>query len=169
MKKILIAALFSAVIAIPITANAQEDTYISEEIQDACVWYGEQYNICPELLMAIIERESSSQQDATNGGCKGLMQVYEKFHKDRMERLSVNDIYDMNGNILVGTDYLSELFEKYGETSTVLQVYHGEKDAVKKSESGYISSYADGIMKRSEELERIHGKSTTHDLKIMGL
>ena len=133
-------------------------TYISEDAQEACVKYGEEYGICPELLMAIIERESAGQADAENGGCKGLMQISDRWHTDRMERLGVTDIYDVDSNIHVGADYLAELFEKYGEVTTVLMVYHGERNAVEKSENGEISKYADWILTRSAELERWNGK-----------
>lgn len=133
-------------------------TYISLEAQEACVKYGEEYGICPELLMAIIERESAGQADAENGGCKGLMQISDRWHTDRMERLGVTDIYDVDSNIHVGADYLAELFEKYGEVTTVLMVYHGERNAVEKSENGEISKYADWILTRSAELERWNGK-----------
>ena len=108
--------------------------------------------------MAMIERESSGQADAENGGCKGLMQIADRWHMDRMERLRVTDIYDVDGNIHVGADYLAELFEEYGEVVTVLMVYHGEKNAVARSENGEISSYADWILTRSAELERWNGK-----------
>ena len=58
------------------TSTAQPaGTYISEDAQEACVKYGEEYGICPELLMAMIERESSGRPDAESGGCKGLMQI----------------------------------------------------------------------------------------------
>lgn len=51
-----------------------------------------------------------------------------------------------------------ELFEKYSEAAVVLGLYHGEKNAVKKAESGKMSSYVAGILERSAELERLHGK-----------
>jgi soluble lytic murein transglycosylase-like protein len=141
------------------TAYAEEDiSELPEEIQETCNKYGEEYNICPELIMAIIERESAGNPDAKNGSCKGLMQISDRWHTERMERLEVTDIYDIDGNIHVGTDYLAELFQEYGEVSTVLMVYHGEENAVKKSKSGQVSKYADGILTRSEELERRHGK-----------
>lgn len=129
------------------------DTYLSQDIQDSCYAYGEEYNICPELLMAIIEHESSGDQYASNKGCKGLMQISTKWHKDRMERLGVTDIYDIDGNIHVGADYLAELFEKYEDVSIVLAVYHGEKNATTKTS---MSGYTKSILERTEELERRH-------------
>lgn len=131
------------------------ESYIPEEIQNVCVKYGEEYGICPELLMAMIERESSGRPDAESGGCKGLMQISDRWHKDRMERLEVTDIYDVDGNIHVGADYLAELFEKYEDVGNVLMVYHGEKNAATKTE---LSDYADWILTRSAELERMNGK-----------
>lgn len=138
------------------TSTAQSaGSYILLEAQEACVKYGEEYGICSELLMAIIERESSGRPDAESGGCKGLMQISDRWHKDRMERLEVTDIYDVDGNIHVGADYLAELFEKYEDVGIVLMVYHGEKDAATKTE---LSDYADWILTRSAELERMNGK-----------
>lgn len=146
----------SLFIAQSISAQEIEETYISRKSYDACMKYANEYCICPELVMAIIERESAGNPDATNGSCKGLMQIYEKWHVDRMDRLGVTDIYDTSGNIQVGVDYLSELFLKYEDAATVLMVYHGEKDAVEKASCGEISDYAKGILERSKELERLH-------------
>lgn len=143
-------------LSITFTSTAQPaSSFISKEAQESCVKYGEEYGICPELLMAMIELESSGRPDAESGGCKGLMQISDRRHKDRMERLEVANIYDVEGNIHVGADYLAELFEKYEDVGIVLMVYHGEKDAANKEK---LSSYADWILTRSAELERMNGK-----------
>ena len=138
------------------TSNIKE-TYLSKEIQNYCIEIGNMYNICPEFIMAIIESESSGNQYAVNGGCKGLMQIYEKYHKDRMERLGVTDIFDIRGNILVGVDYLSELFGKYEDPAMVLMVYNGDSSAwTYWNSDGAISKYADKILNRSADLELLH-------------
>lgn len=139
-----------------VSAKEIEDARISRQAYDACVVFANEYCICPELVMAIIERESEGDPNATNGSCKGIMQISEKWHVDRMESLGVTDIYDTVGNIHVGVDYLSDLFLKYEDAGTVLMVYHGEKDAVSKASRGEISDYAKGILERSQELERLH-------------
>ena len=142
-----------------LSANGFEaDTYISEEYQSYCEEIGEMYCVCPELLVAMIETESYGNPDATNGTCKGLMQVSEKWHKDRMERLGVKDIYDPYGNILVATDYLMELAEKYEDVGIVLDVYNGNSKSMQNAENGVLSDYASKILYRAEMLERIHGK-----------
>ena len=142
-----------------IVANSvSEDTYIEPEYQEHCNEIGEMYGICPELLMAMIESESSGNPKAENGSCKGLLQVSERWHKDRMERLGVTDIYDPYGNILVAADYLLELFEKYEDVAYALDVYNGNSKAAYNYEDGIMSNYATKILTRSEKLERLHGK-----------
>lgn len=133
-------------------------TWISKTAQRACVDYGNEYCICPELLMAIIETESSGDPNAKNGTCTGLMQVSSRWHVDRMKRLGVKSLYDGCGNVHVGTDYLAELIGEYGDVATALMVYHGESDALSKADRGIISDYASKILERSAELERLHGK-----------
>lgn len=135
-----------------------EDTYIKAEYVEICEEVGEEYNICPELLMALIEKESSGRADAQNGSCKGLCQVSEKWHSGRMERLGVDDIYDPEGNIRLAADYLTELGAEYEDIGLILMLYHGESNAESKAESGLLSDYADWILTRSAEIERSHGK-----------
>lgn len=160
MKRVIMLLVSIAVFAsFPMTAASQDnDTYISDTARAACVECGEQYGICAELLMSIAEQESRGQPNAKNGSCCGLMQVSVKWHKDRMERLGVTDIFDEYGNILVATDYLAELFEKYHEASLVLDIYHGDSKAQKNYEDGIVSNYARKILERSAELEILHGK-----------
>ena len=116
---------------------------------------GKEYNICPELLQSIAFQESRFQEDAQNGGCTRLMQVNPAWHEDRMRKLGVTDLYDPEQNMEVAADYLQELFGRYEDVGTVLMVYHGEEGAVDKVEA---SQYADEILTRSAELERLHGK-----------
>lgn len=138
------------------TSNIKE-TYLSKEIQNYCIEIGNMYKICPEFIMAIIESESSGNQYAVNGGCKGLMQIYEKYHLERIKRLGVTDIFDIRGNILVGVDYLSELFGKYEDPAMVLMVYNGDSSAwIYWNSGGAISIYANKILKRSADLELLH-------------
>lgn len=69
------------------TATEPSDTWISNEYLPYIKEISNEYHICPEMVMAIIEHESSGQADVENGGCKGLMQIYEKYHRDRMDVL----------------------------------------------------------------------------------
>lgn len=129
------------------------ETYIDPTYIEICTEVGEEYGICPELLMAIIEKESSGHADAENGSCKGLCQVSERWHRDRMERLGVDDIFDPEGNIRLCADYLVELGAEYQDIAICLGTYHGEKHP-----EITISNYTTWILERSEELERAHNK-----------
>lgn len=149
---------FLLTVSLTVSAEEKTETYISETAIKACIEYGERYGICPELLVAIVETESSGDPKAQNGGCMGLMQISEKWHKDRMERLGVKDIFNEHGNILVGTDYLAELRDKHGDMAMVLMVYNGDGRAKEFYETGYISEYALKIMERSAELEELNRK-----------
>ncbi len=134
------------------------DTFISPECVAYCEEIGMQYGICPELLEAIMESESSGNPKARNGNCKGLMQINENYHKKRMKKLGVTDIYNARSNIMLAADYLSELFQEHGDLGTVLMIYNGSKNAKKRGEAADYTQYAQTIMKRSEQLERLHQK-----------
>lgn len=142
------------------TARAESaDAAISEEYIRYCEDAGGRYNICPELLEAIIEQESGGNPDAIGqAGEVGLMQIYPKYHRERMGRLDIYSLYDPEGNILVGADYLSELFREYEDIGTVLMVYNGSKDAIQRVDRADYTDYALKIMKCTEQLERMHGK-----------
>lgn len=162
-KKLLLCSLFMSILFICRVSvgaeNSYEDTYINREIQGYCEEIGERYNICPELLMAVIEAESSGNPGATGAdGDVGLMQIIPKYHSDRMEVLAVRDLFDSRQNILTAADYLAELFAKYEDVGTVLMVYNGTADAIKKGQAGDLSDYAASVLARAAELERVHGK-----------
>ena len=160
MKKMLAIALAASLaMSHSVMANEEiEPTHISVEAQVSCYEYGEMYDICPELLMAMIEAESSGNPKAENGDCKGLMQISERWHTGRMAEIGADDIWSETDNIHIGANYLNELFNRYEDVALVLMVYNGESDAVEKAENGYISDYARKILDRSAELERWKGK-----------
>lgn len=126
---------------------------LTENIQNMCIEAGEEKGILPELLMSIIETESAGDPEAENNGCKGLMQVYESVHKDRMKKLGVKDLYEPEENIKVGTDILLELFEQYEDTGLVLDLYNGNSKAFYNFDNGILSGYSKRVLERAEELE----------------
>ena len=84
------------------------------------------YGLNPDIVKALIEEESGwlSSAEGDNGESVGLMQIQERWHKDRMKRLGVTDLYDPEENITVGCDILSELLKKYGNYKDALSVYN---------------------------------------------
>ena len=142
-----------------IQVKAAEDTYLSDEIREVCIKYGDEYNICPELLMAIIEKESRGNPDVENGSCKGLMQINIIFQKDRMKLLGVKDIFCIDGNIRIGADYLAELIAENDDVYYVLMAYNmGSEKAKKLYEQDIFSKYAVSVSNRAAEIERAKGK-----------
>lgn len=138
------------------------DPDIPEDIQDAAWKYGEQYNICPEFLIAVAKRESEFDPEAVNGSCVGLMQVSLKWHTDRMERCQVTEeeMWTVDGSMHVAADYLAELFEKYEDAALVLMIYNGDSDASAFAQGECeMSGYASDILAYSRELEEKHGKT----------
>ena len=137
-----------------------EETGIPEEIYQDAQIIGHEFNICPELLMAMAERESRCLPEVENGSCKGLMQVNATCHKHRFidAGWSETEWTDPYKNMYVAADYLSDLFADYEDVGIVLGLYHGESNAVSRAQKGQLSSYVTKILERSEELERLHGQ-----------
>lgn len=112
-------------------------------------------NIKPELIMAVIEKESGYRPSAKNGNCLGLMQVSTRWHYKRAEKLGVKDFYDPYGNVLLGTDYLSDLMEKYQDPAFVLMIYNmGPSSASKMYNQGQISAYAKSVLATAEKYRK---------------
>lgn len=84
------------------------------------------YGLDSRIIKALIEEESGwvASAEGDNGQSVGLMQIQERWHKDRMKRLGANDLYDPEQNITVGCDILSELLNKYGNYKDALSVYN---------------------------------------------
>lgn len=133
-------------------AGAAESITPPQEVVEISQELGEQYGICPELIQAICWAESRYKPDAENGGCIGIMQVYEYWHRDRMERLGVTDLRDMRGNMAVATDYLAELFEESHDIGYVLMVYNGTTNARELADKGQLTEYARMVLDVSAEL-----------------
>ncbi len=153
IKAVIVAVLLLALrgIAIVWEVRAEGMDDWEEYIEVVC----EEYNVSPELVQAVIERESSWDPKAENDGCEGLMQISPVFHQGRMERLGVTDLRDPYDNILVGVDFLAELFRQYHEIYPVLMFYnagYSEKEGLLAYEKGYISDYAREVDLRAREL-----------------
>lgn len=135
---------------------------IPEEIRIICEDVGKQFNICPELLESMAYQESRFIPTVKNGNCYGLLQVNVKVHKDRIEKYgwTADDMLDPEKNITVAADLLAELYETYSdENPIVLALYSGNWKAVSRyKEYGFMCSYAEEVLTRSAEYERLHCK-----------
>lgn len=153
--------IFTAVASLIIAMNVHAvDTpiYVPPEVIEISEELGEQYCICPELIQAICYVESTFRPDVENGGCIGIMQVSERWHKDRMNRLGVTDLYDMKSNMTVAVDYLAELATDGEDLEVALMRYHGESNIKERLEDGETSWYVEKVLRLSAQLEEAHGK-----------
>ncbi len=150
MKRIIIGVLILFLL-FPIRAYGAEE--VPEDLEEYFIFAGKEFNICPELLEAIAYYESRFTPDAKNGSHYGLMQINVKIHADRMKKYgwTKEDMFSPEKNIIVAADYLSELYEEYGDNAKVLAHYSGNSKAVKK---GYLCKYAKKVLKKSYEYEQ---------------
>lgn len=139
------------------TTTAVATTYfdipLSRSIQDHIFAECERYDLPPEIIIAMIERESDFDPDnmGDNGQAYGLMQIHPRWHSKRMEKLNCTNLLDPYQNITVGVDYLAELLDKYdGNIAHALTAYN------QGSYKGTITNYAKSILKNSKEVKTIY-------------
>lgn len=135
--------------SIRVNAKASEDEIV-EFVDEVC----DEYDISPYFVRSLIYQESRFDEKAKNGSHLGLMQINPSFQKERMKKLECSDLLNYKENILVGVDYLYELFEEYEDPSLVLMVYNmGAEKAIKIDSKGGMTNYASDILERASELE----------------
>ena len=137
--------------------------YFPEKMQIYTRCLCKQNDVPYALVLAIIEHESGYEFDKVGDGgqSKGYMQIYEKWHTDRMKRLNCTDLMNPYQNVRVGIDFLSYLLKKYGTVQDALAAYnYGEKGAREHlwSNGVYVYSYNSAIMQRTKEIEEVVGK-----------
>ncbi len=126
---------------------------LEKSIEEIVEEVSAEYDVDKFLISAIIEHESRGDPTVSNGSCKGLMQVDNYWHKDRAERLDISDWYDPESNIILGTDYLAELFEDYEDYSLVVMLYATNHDeAFDYYDRGIIEPTAMEIIDLAEQL-----------------
>ena len=150
-------------------ALAELGVEIPVEIIELTEIIGQKYEICPELLQAIIWQESRCIASVKNASCSGLMQinVSQSFNKNHIKEMAAaknltysEAIFDAEINIEAGAQLLRYLFDNYGDDpAEILMRYNGDATNLKRYKNGGdMSSYAADTLEISELLERAHGK-----------
>lgn len=117
--------------AVPLSYEEQE------RLQTAC----KEFDVPYALALGLIEKETGFRNIVGDDGAStGYMQIQQKWHWDRMERLGVTDLLDPESNFRVGLDFLSELYGKYDNWDMALTVYNMGHDP------GYVTNYAYAVM-----------------------
>lgn len=140
---------------LPIEEVKYFDVPLPHDLQDFIFAECEKHNIAPAIIIAMIERESSFRAHVVGDGGEsfGLMQIKEKYQKERMKRLGCTDLLNPFENVKVGIDIVAELKDKNSDLYWVLMAYNGGQSyANKRIKSGKISNYALKVVERAEEL-----------------
>ena len=128
------------------------DVPLDADIQEAII---EQCGdvIDATVVIAIIEKESqyNSQEIGDGGNSKGLMQIQERWHRERMNDLECDDLLDPIQNVTVGIDYLKELATESDSIEWVLMAYNGGREYANTSTE--TSEYAKYVLQRAGKLK----------------
>lgn len=132
-----------------------EDVKLSTEMQQWIMSYSYERHISPFIVFAIIEKESDYDAEAVGdaGESIGLMQIQEKWHRERMEELGLSDLWDSQQNIQTGVDYLLELLDENPDMEWVLNAYNGGRAYADRKKDTH-TEYATYILMRAAELEK---------------
>lgn len=112
---------------------SQEQSLVAEPLQgpDLYRFYisqiHEQYypDVDPYIALAVLEIESNYVPNLkSSAGAVGLMQWIPKWHAWRMEKFHLNDMWDSYTNIIVGMDYLNDLYLSTGSWREALYGYN---------------------------------------------
>jgi hypothetical protein len=135
------------------------DVPLSYNLQDHIFSLCEEYGIAPEVIVAMIERESNYGASAVgdNGESVGLMQIQEHNHYDRIERLGVTDLFDPFENVEVGIDFLAQCITRNGgNLEMALMSYNaGQRGAETNyfSKGIYSNAYSQKVLEKAKILK----------------
>lgn len=133
----------------------EETKLIPEPFQVAEPLYGEELyrfyisqiheqhypNVDPYVALAVLEIESNYQPDIiSSAGAVGLMQWIPKWHAWRMDKFHLNDMWDPYTNIIVGMDYLNDLYLSASSWREALYGYN------------HSTAYVNKVLSRAESL-----------------
>ena len=136
------------------------DVPLDTELQLYIVQLCEEHHIEPSVVIAMVEKESTYQASVIGDGGEafGLMQIWIKWHKDRMDKHGVTDLLDPFQNVTVGVDYLAEMLAKGNGLEWALAAYNKGANG---ANAGYGFDYATDVLTIKENLE---GKVIAYEL-----
>lgn len=133
------------------------DIPLDEDLQDHIFLECEFYDVDPALIISIIKKESEFRDwvIGDNGRSYGLMQIQERWHEERMDRLQVTDLLNPYQNITVGVDYFAELLDTEKGVEWALMAYNGGPSYANKLRAkNIVSNYVKTVLGYCETLGR---------------
>lgn len=108
----------------------QLDVAIINRIDKAVMKYSLMYKLPPEFVVCVMKRESNFNPLAKSRvGALGLMQVFPKWHRDKMQKMGIDtaDVYHIDHNVRLGCWILREYLDRTGSVDKALRSYVGGK------------------------------------------
>lgn len=104
----------------------------------------EEHNLDPNLILGIIAKESSFRSKVTSSvGAVGLMQVFPKWHPEKIKDFSYEELFETDVNVKIGTKILVEyLAWSKGDLAKALKRY-----------SGNARQYAERVLKYKDSID----------------
>lgn len=104
---------------------------LEADLQEHIIRESNARRIDPSVVFAVIQIESRYDIDAMgdSGKAYGLMQIQQRWHRERMAELGVTDLLDPYQNVSVGIDYLSECIERNGLEKGLMVYNAGQQGA----------------------------------------
>ena len=132
----------------------RDDIPLAPELQQALYDAAQYAGIPYTLALAVVHQESGYRNVTGDGGeSYGYMQIQEKWHKDRMQKLGVDDLMEPYSNFLVGCTLLGDLLcNNDGDIHMALMAYNmGQAGAERTGKSE--SAYSRAVVQYMEDLE----------------
>jgi len=148
----------------------QLDALQREGVARAVVRAEEQHGLPALLVLALIEQESHFRPKAVGpGGSLGLMQLMPRVARDLARRHGIpwqglRTLTDPVKNVHLGTLYLAEMRDAFGDTQLAMAAYNSGPGAVKKRLARGLSCkgpYVHGVLQRFHSLRLVFGDPTT--------
>jgi soluble lytic murein transglycosylase-like protein len=124
---------------------------IIDRIDRAIMRYSEQYQLPPEIVVHLMKRESNFNTRAFSSvGAVGLMQIFPKWHKDKMEEMGITheEVYDIDNNVRLGCWILRQYLDQTNSIDKALTKYVGGKHPTYVTD--ILSGYTNEMIARVE-------------------
>lgn len=93
-----------------------------------------EFNVPAPLISAVMQQESAGNPQAYSGKAHGLMQLTRPTGLEVAAKLGIKDanLYDPQTSVRLGTAYLSQMLDTFGEVKLALAAYNAGPNAVRK-------------------------------------
>ena len=133
------------------SVNKSISTAEAADIVDSVLDSAEKYDVDEKLVMAIAHTESTYYADAvSHADFKGLMQTSDLLAREA--GYTPKQLFHPEVSIDVGTSYIDEKLNEFGDTRLALTAYNQGAGSV--YSGNYSTDYADLAMSRVEDMEQ---------------